>query len=180
MLTLLGAGVGASGPVAAEASATPTTFSQSATSANNWTNLSSMGAEDGACASCDMTAGFLTSQTALATGFGFAIPGGATITGLKVRIKRRQTDASTTRDNVVSLTKNGSAGVGTNKAASATNWPMSLTSVEYGGATDLWGTTWTPAEVNASTFGLALRVRDASSGATAEVDVIEVTVYYTV
>jgi hypothetical protein len=53
--------------------------------------------------------------------------------------------------------------------------------VTYGSSTDLWGTTWTPADINAAGFGAALAVTEISSrGAneTAHVDHITITVHY--
>lgn len=64
----------------------------------------------------------------------------------------------------VKLLRGGSF-VGDDKA-SATEWPGTPTYVEYGGPADLWGTTWTPAQVNASDFGvgMAATVASASQG----------------
>lgn len=73
------------------------------------------------------------------------------------------------------LTKNGSSAAGSPAAAFAgTGW------VAYGDESNLWGTTWTPAEVNASTFGCLLTATEGSGG-TEEVtlDAIRITVYYT-
>jgi hypothetical protein len=53
--------------------------------------------------------------------------------------------------------------------------------VTYGGPTDLWGTTWTPAQINAADFGVRLRIknRHASLARTASINQIRVTVTYT-
>ena len=50
---------------------------------------------------------------------------------------------------------------------------------EYGGSTDLWDDTWTPAEVNASGFGAALSAY-LNGPSVAQIDSIEVEVFYTV
>ena len=77
-------------------------------------------------------------------------------------------------DSVVKLVKAGAV-VGDSKAAS-TKWPSSDVSVDYGGSADLWGTTLTAAEVNASDFGVVLSA--AVTGGTARVDRIAVTVFF--
>lgn len=81
-------------------------------------------------------------------------------------------------DQDVLLLKGGSP-VGTDKAGSA-NWTTSDTTITYGTSTDLWGTTLTPADVNASNFGVRLKVKNNSStwSNTAQVDYVNVTVYY--
>lgn len=45
-----------------------------------------------------------------------------------------------------------------NKAAG--DWPLSLSVVSYGGEGQLWGETWTPADINSSNFGFGISVSD--------------------
>ena len=83
-------------------------------------------------------------------------------------------------DNTVELLRGGSP-VGSNKA-DVNAWP-SLTdaATTYGGASDLWGTTWTAAQVNGSDFGVRI-IADEISGTdsvTARVDHVTVTIDYT-
>jgi hypothetical protein len=147
-----------------------------------WTNSSNAGAEDGAEATISTYTDDTPSLSLRVTNFGFAVPAGATINGVTVEVKRRKTNdlGFSTKDANVNLTKNGTAAVGTNKA-SATNWTTTLTFATYGGAADLWGTTWTATEINASTFGVLLKVYDpiGGGGETANVDFIRVTVDFT-
>jgi Bacterial Ig-like domain (group 3) len=116
-----------------------------------------------------------------ATNYGFSVPGDATITGIMVVINRQSSGNNPSIiDNVVSLVKAGSV-VGQNKN-SALAWPSSMGTATYGGSTDLWGTTWTPAEINATDFGVVLAAYRQNSGnndRTASVDYIQVSVYYT-
>jgi hypothetical protein len=116
------------------------------------------------------------------TNFGFAVPAGATINGVAVEVERRVSTpgAAAVRDSVLRLVKGGAV-VGGNKAA-ATNWTNSFVVASYGSASDLWGTTLTGADVNASNFGVVLSaVNHVSSDDiySAQVDFIRVTVYYT-
>jgi hypothetical protein len=70
--------------------------------------------------------------------------------------------------------------IGTDHATAGTYGTTDAT-VTYGSSTDLWGTTWTPAEVNSSNFGLRLKVQNANaSSRTASVDYMELTVYYSI
>ena len=116
-------------------------------------------------------------------GFGFAIPSNSIINGITVTINR-STSGSTSpllRDNQVSLVKGGSIQA-TNKAVTGTNWSGTLADATYGGATDLWGTTWTAADINASNFGIVLSAINSNTGSarTAAVDYMRITVTYTI
>jgi peptidoglycan/xylan/chitin deacetylase (PgdA/CDA1 family) len=115
------------------------------------------------------------------TNYGFSIPDGATISGIKVAIQRKSDSFSSSNinDSTVKLVKGGDV-VGSNKASSS-DWSNSFAVANYGGASDLWGTTWTPAEINDSGFGVALSVYNQSSHSTrtAEVNYMQITVYYT-
>ena len=111
--------------------------------------------------------------------YGFAIPSGAIINGIVVTINRRTSATNAgrvTRDNVVSLVKGGVI-TGNNKF-SATAYTTSFATVSYGSVTDTWGTTWTPADINASNFGAVLSV-NANNTLTATVDHIRITIHYT-
>ena len=129
------------------------------------------------------------------TGPGFAIPGTATIDGVEVGLLRKSSqgysyiayenryDYFTVLDEWVRLVKAG-AYVGDQKKAGG-EWPTSPAWARYGGARDLWGTTWTPAQINAPDFGVALKAKpkfgstDASGFPVLYVDAFEITVYYT-
>lgn len=78
-------------------------------------------------------------------------------------------------DNVVKLVQGGSV-VGTNYASAAA-WGSAFETATYGGANDLWGTTWNAAQVNASTFGFVLSA--VVTTGTAQIYNAQITVYYT-
>lgn len=42
--------------------------------------------------------------------------------------------------------------MGTNKAVTGTTWGTTFSTVTYGGTNDLWGTTWTPSDINSANF----------------------------
>ncbi len=79
-------------------------------------------------------------------------------------------------DNVVKLVKGGSV-VGNNNA-SASQWPSGDAPATYGGAADLWGTTLSPSDVNASNFGVVLSA--TVNAGQARVDAVRVRIHYTV
>ena len=119
------------------------------------------------------------SQPLRSAGYGFAIPGTATIVGIVAEVQRRNiNNPVTVKDSTVKIMKAGIP-VGTNHASFAA-WTLTLTYASYGSPTDLWGTTWTPAQINNANFGLYFTVRDTGSGqpGAPQVDHIRITVYY--
>jgi hypothetical protein len=142
-----------------------------------WTNPGRIVANDDSYATAAITSS-AGSNYSQGSGFGFAIPADATINGLLVTIGRKTSSGTTIYDNTVQLVKAGTI-VGENKA-STTAWGSSESAATYGGAADLWGTTWTPTDINTSTFGVALSAKNTSSTSrTASVDYITVAVTYT-
>ena len=106
-----------------------------------------------------------------------AIPSGSTINGIEINVDRKRAgSAVNVVDNSVRLYKSGTGFVGSDKADGATNWPTSDTVKTYGGASDLWGTTWTRDEI---VNNLQFAISATSSSAAAAVDYIQFTIYYT-
>jgi hypothetical protein len=120
------------------------------------------------------------SQLLVASNFGFAIDSAATINGITVEVDRFR-PAGTASDNRIQLAKGTTFAslVGANKAATATDWGASASVATYGGVADLWSTTWTPAEINASSFAVFLSVQADSANTDVSVDYIRVTIQYT-
>lgn len=156
-----------------------------AASANNlsfgsvpWADNENVVAEDGAVASATVDMGMPSNYLA-ATEFGFTIPAGATIDGILVEVKRRSDGLSDLRDARVRLIKGGT--IQSTDKASASSWPGSLTYASYGGSADLWGNTWTAADINATDFGVAFaaELNGFVPPGGAEVDHIRITLYYT-
>jgi len=115
-----------------------------------------------------------------ATNFGFAIPAGAQIDGIKVEAEIKHSSANAAYDNSIKLVKAGSY-VGDNKArGSSVYWPTSDTYVTWGGETDLWGTTWSVDEINNSGFGVGISGAFSPANSYGAIDHIRITVYYTV
>ncbi len=115
-----------------------------------------------------------------ASNFGFSIPTGATIDGITVEFQG-WTTGSSPRPNDLNLMKAGTI-VGNNDADSSTRFPSGEGAVFTGGsATDLWGTTWTAADVNDPGFGVSLTAfnNNASNDRPVDLDFIRVTIDYT-
>jgi hypothetical protein len=151
---------------------------RSAGAGAGWTNPGFITASDNNRASAAI-AGNGISPNLDATGFGFTIPTGSLISGIRVTVERRA-DGSAIDDDDVFLLKAG-APVGSDKA-SGTDYTTSTSdeTMTYGGSSDLWGTTWTAEELNASNFGFRLRTdSDTSSARNAFIDHISIRIYYT-
>lgn len=148
-----------------------------------WSNPTNVFASDDARATAALTVATGGHTNFLkATNFGFAVPSGATINGIVVRVEHSATGgigANTAGDVYVYIVKGGSIMTTVNKAIGV-YWPTSDTVATYGSSTDLWGQTWTVADINASNFGFAQTASMGSSNdTTARIDAITITVYYT-
>lgn len=146
-----------------------------------WTNPGRITANDLLYTTSTMSPGQIT-RVLTGTNYGFSIPATATINGIAVSIMRQSDQnggGNSINDTTVRLLKAGVA-VGTNNAV-GTDWPVTMAAANYGGPTNLWGTTWLPADINAGNFGVALvaATQAVSSNRTASVDYIQITVYYT-
>lgn len=146
----------------------------------DWTNPNDVADPDAGYATSEMTdtgLGIGASYFLMLTDFGFDIPADATITGIFVVWRAAQNAdvniASTQllKAGVADGTDYGSAGGGSLTKLTGSYYP-------YGGLKNLWGTTWTPAEVNASDFGVRIAFSTAAAPQTAELDFVFVLVQY--
>ncbi len=123
-----------------------------------WTNPSDVTSSNNTYATASRTLGPVATRYIKTTAYGFAITAGATIDGIVVEYERScSADAVDDYciDSVIKLVKGGTV-QGDNKANIVTNWSTSEGYFTYGGASDLWGLTFTAAEINASDFGSVL------------------------
>ncbi len=142
--------------------------------------LAQISAEDGQGPTVTLN-GVEISHYLVATGFGFAIPSGATITGIKFEVKRASAFRQYVKDAAVRAVKGGV--IGTTDRALIPNWPSAQTWAAYGGAADLWGSSWLYSDINAANFGVAIAARGWNFYGTlaglAGIDAVRATVYYT-
>lgn len=146
-------------------------------------------AEDGSYTTSEppSTAGEATSALSLVGSiYGHAVPESATILGVEVQVKRKSKNTNNDIEDFRVQLIRASTPVGNNKAINngTDKWPTVATVKSYGGKEDLWGTTLTPAQVNAAganVFGVRFLVDRAEGwavGDKAEVDSIRQIVYY--
>ena len=154
------------------------TFANQAFGGNAWGSPSNAGASDNSYAATPSMGSGDISDRLLATNFGFSVPGGETVVGIVVEVERKASAASAIFEVDALLFKGGSS-AGITDHASGTPWPTTEAYATYGTASDLWGTTWTPAQINASNFGFGLVVTASGATASASVDHIRITVYAT-
>lgn len=141
-----------------------------------WSNPGNAVASDNAYA----TAVLATSDVShylKATNFGFSIPtNDMIVTGILVEIERSGVGTADVQDSQLKIVKAGN--IGGSQMRSSTAWPTTDTIAAYGGNGELWGLLWTPDDINAANFGVALAATDAAGANTAQVDQIRITVFY--
>ncbi len=149
-----------------------------------WGNPDSAAADDGVEASRGFrndpggTTNYLASSN-----HNFSIPVNATINGVTLTIDRRHVvpafpASGNVTETEIKLIKAGSI-QSTNRSAGST-WD-NFASGPKGGSTDLWGTTWTPSDINNAGFGAAIQASingDNTNITTAYVDSMSIKVDY--
>ncbi|MCC7232177.1 MAG: hypothetical protein IT242_04485 [Bacteroidia bacterium] len=151
-----------------------------------WINLSNLRLQDNNYASVVQflsSNSIVNSNYIMAQNFNFSIPAEASVCGIKVDISHRAAGifiGASVTDNSLMLVRSGNMeGI---DHASPGAWPAWKTTASYGGSSDTWGTSLTPADINSSSFGVALSTRLTtglfSLVLTAHVDQIRVTVYF--
>lgn len=137
-----------------------------------WNNPENALVEDGLFASTAAT-----TQLIRLKGFNPNIPMNATIQGIQFDIKEQGVTAVI--DSVVELIL--PSGTTSNNKSLFVDWPTTLGFITYGGPTDTWGLTITPAQINDPTFTIAVSCsKDAGGTQTANIDVGRMTVFYNV
>lgn len=147
---------------------------------NQWTDITNAGMEDESYATFGNLPGTSDSHTdyLLVKDFGFQIPGGATINGIKVEVECADPH-SRTSDFSVRIVKKGSI-TGDEKAV-GTPYPLIDEYLSYGGSADLWGETWNYKYINENQFGVAIAARrnfNDEITTDGRVNDIRITVYY--
>lgn len=138
-----------------------------------WSTVDNAKLSDDAYATA--TPGAFETEHLVAKGFGFTIGASEAITGIRVEFERKAAAAATGLDFSVRLLKGGVV-QGDNRA-SLSNWPTADAYAMYpadGGNSDLWGLTWTPADINDPNFGVAI---SGKGDTTLSVDHIRITVF---
>lgn len=146
----------------------------------NWSNSSGVFAAGGTSAEVSGNTAFFSSIL-LTGGFGFTIPATDVIEGIEVTVRRRRSNGNNVREESVELTKDGGASYTDTDYEDPDNWSTSFTTVTYGGPDDLWGTNWTPDEINSPNFGVGILIGGLTTlfqSVGGSIDHIQITVYH--
>jgi len=146
-----------------------------------WTSPGNITASDGVNAQVVLGAN-ASSNELQGTNFGFAIPAGSTINGITVEIKKQAVSGTGNPTDVDVTILKGGVATGTNlgHTGAGNGWLTAGGIDTYGGSSTLWGATWTPADINATNFGVQISCMEwVGFPATAGVDFIRITITYT-
>lgn len=143
---------------------------------SQWANPANIFADDGANATSAFFNTIFQTQELNGATFGMGIPSNAVIDGIKVEMEVPSSNRWATNNSTFQLKKAGVL-IGDNKIATAS---VSANIHTMGSSTDLWGTTWTPAQINAANFGFGFVAGLSSSpnDFSIAVDFVRVTVYW--
>ncbi len=147
-----------------------------------WQNLGSLSAEgdDPYTEAAELVlVGTPYHDTLLVNDFKLEVPAAAEIRGITVTVRRAAGGDDEAVDAAVRLVKGGVVTDADRSSPIPWNAPP-FEDVDYGSATDLWNESWTPADVNAADFGVALRTAytQTAGNGRAYVDIVYVTVSY--
>ena len=147
-----------------------------------WSNpTNAQGSVDNTVATAASAASGVFTRRLKATNFGFTtsdIPTGSTINGFLVRIRWRGGSTNRAFSNEVFSVKGGTTQTAAGNIAVAGNVNNTLTNRSYGGATELFGLSWSVSDVTDSGFGLSFQAGRTNT-TTVEVAWFEVVVDYT-
>ena len=151
-----------------------------------WDSTDNISAVDGQLSSVTLDP-FLTcfqstcyrSRYLTAYNFGFNIPQNAVIEGVTIDVIGVPDANGAVRDCTIALRRDNLNNLyGTNMAGNAP-WNVNNPQHTYGAPDDLWGLTWTPADVNSPDFGTYIKLQNTSNNFhTVDVDAVFITVNY--
>lgn len=155
--------------------------------ASGWVNSTNVFASDSVYATTTITA-TADSSVLNTSNYGFAIPAGATINGITVTVIAKAASAAVVDfadNNGLSnfgfeLTKVANTGIPATATADGTTLNTTNTTLIEGSAASLWGTTWAPADINSTGFGVIMKAENTSaSSVVASIDSVTITVTFT-
>jgi hypothetical protein len=148
----------------------------------DWTDTSNITTSDNARATVALSSNQI-SHYLTATGFGFSIPAGSIIQGIQAELELGADNTFGDGEHSIKIIKGGTV-QGTDKSTNG-SWggiggADQITT--YGGASDLWGVSWTASDINASDFGVAAACDTNGVGASREgrIDRVRITVTFVV
>jgi hypothetical protein len=163
-----------------------TGFTICGTGANNtdigteaWVNPGNITADDGSNANGNAAAKNEQMNYLVGSNFGFAIPDGATIDGIEARIQAFDSSGGATVDITHVIIYKDDSTPGSDLEAGATSLTGLVTNYDYGSSSELWGLTWTAAEINSADFQLRISTNAGNPAGDAQVDFLAVNILYT-
>lgn len=147
-----------------------------------WANPGNVTADDGSVANANAASADEQTNYLVGSNFGFSIPAGATIDGIEARYQMH--DAAGFPSATISEVRLGKDNTtpSDDLEAGSTALTSTPTNYTYGSSSSLWGLSWTPGEVNASTFQARISCNAGNffgSPGDAQCDAIWVNVHYT-
>ena len=149
----------------------PSTSFTSPTTATNDTGVGTTAWTITSVTNCTCAVDKTTSNYLEMTGYGFGIPTASSVSGIEVTVTCSNSGSGVSTLNAQLLLAGSIAG--TSKSAS----PIATTT--FGGASDLWGGTWSEAQVEGSGFGVAIWVTGGSNGSTVTITGATIKIHYT-
>jgi cellulose 1,4-beta-cellobiosidase len=154
-----------------------------------WSTTSpATGAPDSSYAnSASLGSGYVTESLDLYD-FNPSLPSGSTVTGIEIVITAKKSSSRAVSFDGAVLTIGGTTGTPTTTSANGTALTTSSATYQYGSSTDLWGFssgTLTVANINSAVEGTGPTLSvwfeggGGASASTAQVDAVQITVYYT-
>ena len=145
-----------------------------------WANPGNASARDGTFATMSVS-GTTIRNYLRAHNYGFSISADQEILGVVAKIRKLKSDSNSgsIADREVKLVKGGVVSSSSRHISGV--WPTAVSTLTHGGASDLWGDSLGPSDINDPNFGLVMNARTSSSSSTniANVDSIQLIVYYT-
>jgi hypothetical protein len=140
-----------------------------------WQNMSNAAASNDTYATATVSSNW--SDYLRSTNFGFDIPSDALILGIELRVEAKvnQNAANSQLEGVQAVLSGSTTG---NSMGSVSPLTTSDSYYTVGGPANLWGRSWTPAEINDSTFGVMFSSGSFWFSGTTSVDHVEITVHY--
>jgi len=169
---------GSLGPLTA-ASVSTATVTLEAGAQQVWSSTTNARLSDNRYATATMSPSTAT-QYLVMLGYGFTIPDSAKIEGITVQVERSSSLALATKDHRIHLVKEAQVQTSAANRANGGLWPVTEETVVYGDPTDTWTNTWTPAEINAGGFGVAISAQytGTTGSEQARIDAVQVTIHY--
>ena len=173
---------GIAAPTVSAAGPSPPTTATDVTygAGNAWTNPNNIKLNDGNFATVTCATATNSSDLLQGTAFGFSVPSTATIRGIEVDIKGKQTHTGLGDgfpNSAVQLLKAGTLVGNTNY----NTFPRAGANafIAFGSSSDLWGSTWVPADINDTNFGASFQAFFSKASTAWSIDYMQITVTYT-